>query len=133
MILALDRVALPGQKSTTMNPLPWLFVREHLEVFSCLLLMMVLLSLALICFHQRDTKQVGGEGLLMFPLIKLCSTDMPTNAQHMDNNAIADLMHNHMLPFTMVECTKFIKIIKAAKTLGTSYFLLIEGGWVGCC
>jgi hypothetical protein len=59
--------------------------------------------------------------------MKLCTTDMPTDVQRMDI-AIANILHCQMLPFTMVECPKLLKMIKTAKTLSTSYFLLIEGG-----
>jgi hypothetical protein len=55
--------------------------------------------------------------------MKLCTLDIPTNAvaaQHMDI-AIADFMHSHMLPFSLTECPKFLKLLETAKTLGTGY------------
>ena len=59
--------------------------------------------------------------------MKLCTSDIPTNAvavagQCMDI-AVADFMHSHMLPFSLTECPKFLKLIETAKTLGTGYLL----------
>ena len=63
--------------------------------------------------------------------MKLCTSDIPTNAiagQRMDI-AVADFMHSHMLPFSLTECPKFLKLLYTAKSLGTIQvtFLLIEG------
>ena len=57
--------------------------------------------------------------------MKLCTPNIPTNAiagQHMDI-AVADFMHSHMLPFSLTECPKFLKLINTAKSLalGTGY------------
>jgi len=55
--------------------------------------------------------------------MKLCTSDIPTNAiagQRMDI-AIADFMHSHMLPFSLTECPKFLKLINTAKSMGTGY------------
>ncbi len=55
--------------------------------------------------------------------MKLCASDIPTNAiagQRMDI-AIADFMHSHMLPFSLTECPKFLKLLNTAKSLGTGY------------
>ena len=55
--------------------------------------------------------------------MKLCTADIPTNAvagQRMDI-AIANFMHSHMLPLSLTECPKFLKLIETAKTLGTGY------------
>ena len=55
--------------------------------------------------------------------MKLCTSDIPTNAiagQRMDI-AIADFMHSHMLPFSLTECPKFLKLLDTAKSLGTGY------------
>jgi hypothetical protein len=55
--------------------------------------------------------------------MKLCTSDIPTNAiagQRMDI-AIANFTHSHMLPFFLIECPKFLKLIETAKTLGTGY------------
>ena len=55
--------------------------------------------------------------------MKLCTSDIPTNAiagQRMDI-AVADFMHSHMLPFSLTECPKFLKLLNTAKSLGTGY------------
>ncbi len=55
--------------------------------------------------------------------MKLCASDFPTNTiagQHMDI-AVADFMHSHMLPFSLTECHKFLKLLNTAKSLGTGY------------
>ena len=55
--------------------------------------------------------------------MKLCTSDIPTPAvvvQRM-NICIADFMHSHMLPFTLTECSKFLKVLQMAKSLGTGY------------
>ncbi len=35
--------------------------------------------------------------------------------------AITDFMHSHMLPFSLTECPKFLKLLNTAKSLGTGY------------
>ncbi len=55
--------------------------------------------------------------------MKLCTSDFPTNAiagQRMDI-AITDFMHSHMLPFSLTECPRFLKLLNTAKSLGTGY------------
>jgi hypothetical protein len=55
--------------------------------------------------------------------MKLCTSDIPTNAiagQRMDI-AIAIFMHTHLLPFSLTECPKFLKLLGTAKSLGTGY------------
>ncbi len=55
--------------------------------------------------------------------MKLCTSDIPTNAvagQRMDI-AIANFMHSHMLPFSLTERPKFLKLLETAKSLGTGY------------
>jgi hypothetical protein len=56
--------------------------------------------------------------------MKLCTSDIPTKnaiaGQHMDI-AVADFMHSHMLPFSLTECPKFLKLLNTAKSLGTGY------------
>ena len=55
--------------------------------------------------------------------MKLCTSDIPTNAiagQRMDI-AVANFMHSHMLPFSLTECPKFLKLLETAKSLGTGY------------
>jgi hypothetical protein len=55
--------------------------------------------------------------------MKLCTSDIPTNAvagQRMDI-AIANFMHSHILPFSLTECPKFLKVLETAKSLGTGY------------
>ena len=55
--------------------------------------------------------------------MKLCTSDIPTNAiagQRMDI-AVADFMHSHMLPFSLTECLKFLKLLNMAKSLGRGY------------
>jgi hypothetical protein len=55
--------------------------------------------------------------------MKLCTSDIPTNAiagQHMDI-AIANFMHSHMLPFSLTECPKFLKLLNTVTSLDTGY------------
>jgi len=56
--------------------------------------------------------------------MKLCTTsDIPTNAiagQQVDI-VVADFMHSHMLPFSLTECPKFLKLLNMAKSLGRGY------------
>jgi hypothetical protein len=54
---------------------------------------------------------------------KLCKSDIPTNAvagQRMDI-AVTNFMHSHMLPFSLTECPKFLKLLNMATSLGTGY------------
>ena len=57
--------------------------------------------------------------------MKLCTSDIPTKnaiaGQRMDI-AVAIFMHSHMLPFSLTECPKFLKLLNTAKSLGTGYF-----------
>ncbi len=55
--------------------------------------------------------------------MKLCTSDIPTNAiaGQRINIAGANFMHSHILPFSLTECPKFLKLLNTAKTLGTGY------------
>jgi len=55
--------------------------------------------------------------------MKLCTSDIPTNAiaGQRINIADANFMHSHILPFSLTECPKFLKLLNTAKTLGTGY------------
>ena len=55
--------------------------------------------------------------------MKLCTSDIPTPAVVVQcmNICIADFMHSHMLPFSLTECPKFLKVLETAKSLGTGY------------
>jgi len=50
--------------------------------------------------------------------MKLCTSDIPTNAMDI---AVANFMHSHMLPFSLTECPKFLKLLITAKSLGKGY------------
>jgi hypothetical protein len=55
--------------------------------------------------------------------MKLCTSDNPTNAiaGHRMDIAVANFMHSHMLPFSLTECPKFLKLLNTAKSLDTGY------------
>ena len=58
---------------------------------------------------------VGGQQM------KLCGNAVDPNAPERMNVAIADLIHSNLLPFSLVEDPKFLKVLQVARSLDASY------------
>ncbi len=54
--------------------------------------------------------------------MKLCGWDVNDPiANHLMDIAIADFVHSNCLPFSLIRCPKFLKVIAEAKNVGTKY------------
>ena len=53
--------------------------------------------------------------------MKLCGNAVDPNAPACMDVAIADFIHSHLLPFSLAQNPKLMKIIKEARKLGPSY------------
>ena len=87
-------------------------VREQLEVFISSINSNFYSSKR----HRMGSKLKGDHFVVHHKQqMKLCTSDIPTNvvasARQRMGIAITKFMHSHMLPFTLTECPKFLRLL----------------------